>query len=99
MQEQQHVAACDRGAGIHLRGASARRSDDAIGVRRGELDGVVAAAAVDDDHLGAARAQRRERLSADAMVAASSSTGMMMESITRTRAALRLLHRDRRDRR
>ena len=62
MQEQQHIAARDRRAGIHLRGAPACAGDDEIGERLRERDGVVRAAAVDDDDLGAARAQRRKRV-------------------------------------
>ncbi len=61
MQEQQHVAARGCRAGIHLRGASARAGDDAIGKRRSKRSCFVRAAAVHDNDFDALRAQRRER--------------------------------------
>ena len=62
VQEQQHVAGRDRGAGVHLRRPSARGGQHRVGVRPGGEGGAVGAAAVDDDHLVAGRAQRGERL-------------------------------------
>jgi len=64
-------------AGVERRAAPARRRDDAVGERFGKARGAVAAAAVGDDDLGAAGAQRRQRLEpAATMIAASLSTGM-----------------------
>ena len=62
MQEQQHIAFRLLGAGIHLRGAPARRRNDTGRPQPRALDGRVAAAAVDHDDLDAERAQRRERV-------------------------------------
>ena len=64
VQEQQHIAARLRRAGVHLRCASARGGDDTVAQRRGPLGRAIAAAAIGDDHLDAARAvglQGRER--------------------------------------
>ena len=62
VQEQQGIAGAERRAGIHRRAAAAPDGDDAVGERFCELRGAVAAATVGDDDLGAAGAQRRERL-------------------------------------
>ncbi len=62
MQEQQRIAAAERGARIHRRAAAARSGDDAIGKGLRKARRAVAAAAIDDDDFGAARAQRRKRL-------------------------------------
>src|SRR5262249_4929417 len=55
MKEEQYVAGGLLGARVHLQRTSARRQDDAVGARARALDGGVAAAAVNDDHLGAER--------------------------------------------
>src|SRR5215831_6543676 len=57
MKEEQYVAGGLLGARVHLQRTSARRQDDAVGARACALDGGVAAAAVDHDHLGAERPQ------------------------------------------
>lgn len=62
MQEKQDVSPRLTRPGVHLRCAAARRDDYPVAERRGEAYGAVVAAAVGDDHLVAARAQRRERL-------------------------------------
>jgi len=62
MEEEQDVPPRLPGAGIHLRGATARRDHHPVAESRCEPGSAVLAAAVDDDHLVAARAQRRERL-------------------------------------
>ena len=61
VQEEERVAGAERGAGIHRRAAAAWHGDDAVGERPGKLRGAVVAAAVGDDDLGAAGAQRCER--------------------------------------
>ena len=55
VQEEQHVARRDVGAGVHLARAAARRGEDAVGERPRRVRRAVAAAAVDDDDLVAAR--------------------------------------------
>ena len=60
VQEQQDVGAARARPDVHLHGASARARQHPVGVLAGEGDGVVATAAVDDDHLVAGAAQRRE---------------------------------------
>jgi hypothetical protein len=62
VQEQQDVSPRLARAGVHLRCAAARSGEHAIAQPGRERRGAVLAAAVDDDHLVAARAQRRERL-------------------------------------
>ncbi len=62
MEEQQHFPARDASPGVHLRAASARRYEHAVGMRAGELGSPVPAAAVDHDHLGAALPERRKGL-------------------------------------
>ena len=62
MKEQDHLARGGRGAGVHLRRPAAPRRQDLVGKRGSAFDGAVAAAAVGDDHLGAALPQRRQRL-------------------------------------
>jgi hypothetical protein len=62
MQEEKRFARAKRGAGIHRRGAPAHGGDDTVGKRPRQTDRRVAAAAVGDDHLGAAGAQWRQRL-------------------------------------
>ena len=62
MQEDKDLAPRLARAGVHLRGTAARRDDDPVAESRGKLRRAVFAAAVGDDHLVAARAQRRERL-------------------------------------
>lgn len=62
MQENKHIPPGLSRAGVHLRGAAARRDHDPVAESGGELARRVFAAAVDDDHLVAAPAKRRERL-------------------------------------
>jgi hypothetical protein len=62
VQENEGVSPRLARAGVHLRGAAARRDDDPVAERRGEMRRAVFAATVGDDHLVAANAQRRERL-------------------------------------
>ena len=65
VQEQQNVALRQRGARVHLGGASARRRDDAVGKGAGLRHGGVGAAPIDDDDLGSLCAhplEPRERL-------------------------------------
>jgi hypothetical protein len=62
VQEDQNIALRFSRAGVHLRGPTARRDDDAVANVGREARGVVIAAAVDDDYLVAAAAQRRQRL-------------------------------------
>ena len=90
VQEEERVAGASR-AGVHLRRAAARRGEDAVGERRGERCRAVRAAAVDDDHLGTARAKRRRAARLAPMPAASFSAGTMIES----RLTSRLSRRDR----
>src|SRR5688572_18423153 len=51
-----------RGAGVHLKGAAPWRGDETVATAGGALHRAVAAAAVGQDQLVAAAAQRRERL-------------------------------------
>ena len=62
MQEDEDFSPRLARADVHLRGAAARRGDDPVAESGGELTRRVFAAAVDDDHLVAAPAKRRERL-------------------------------------
>jgi len=62
MQEDEDFSPRLARPGIHLRGAAARRDHDPVAESGGELARRVFAAAVDDDHLVAAPAKRRERL-------------------------------------
>ena len=62
VQENKHVPAGLPRAGVHLRGAAARRDHDPVAESGGELARRILAAAVDDDHLVATLAKRRERL-------------------------------------
>ena len=62
VQEQQHTSLRRGGAGVHLARAPARRADDLVGICGGQGRRAVKAAAIDDDELGAARAQRCQRL-------------------------------------
>ena len=62
VQEEERIAGTERGARVQRRAASARGGDDPVGERSRQIGRAVAGAAVDDDDLGAARAQRRKRL-------------------------------------
>src|SRR6516165_5896789 len=62
MKEEQYVAGGLFGARVHLQRASGRRQDDAVSARARALDGGVAAAAVNYDHLGAERPQIGKRI-------------------------------------
>ena len=62
MEEEQDVAGRDRRTGVHLHGPAPGRPDHPIRARPRELDGRIATAAVDDNHLVSVRAQRRERV-------------------------------------
>ena len=61
VQENKHIPPGLSRAGVHLRGAAARRDRDPVAKSGGELARRILAAAVDDDHLVAALAKRRER--------------------------------------
>jgi hypothetical protein len=61
VQEQQASPRRDRGAGVHLARAPARRRQHAGRRAARPAPPCVAAAAVDDDHFGAAPPQRRQR--------------------------------------
>ena len=93
MQEQQHIAASQR----RRRHSSARRVRAARQITRSasgraSSTRAVAAAAIGHDHLDAARAIAAPApASAASMPAASSSTGMMMESVMATLPARRAI--------
>src|SRR5688500_4317675 len=61
MKEEQRLAGGKRGAGIHLPGSAARRGYHAIAEALRQLRRAVRAAAVGDDDLVPACAQRRQR--------------------------------------
>ncbi len=61
MKKEEHVAACSPRAGVHLRRATAWGCDHRIRKLGRKLARAIAAAAVRDDDLDAARAQRRQR--------------------------------------
>jgi hypothetical protein len=62
VQEKKRIAARHGGADVHLRRAAFLASQKPVTHRSGQFRGAVRAAAVDDDHLVAAAAQRCERL-------------------------------------
>ena len=57
VKKQQYIAGGLGSARIHLQGAAARGRDHVIGAQAGALNGGIAAAAIDHDHLGAERTQ------------------------------------------
>jgi len=62
VQEKQRVPCRRVRAGVHLRPATTLGMKNSFRETQSDLNGVVTAAAIDDDHFVAARAQRRERL-------------------------------------
>jgi hypothetical protein len=62
VQENERRALRSLRARVHLHGAAALASQHAVAERPREVGRAVAAAAVDEDHFVAARAQRRQRL-------------------------------------
>ena len=56
VEEQQAIARGERDGRIHRRGAAARSGNDPVGERPRQVARAVARAAVDDNHLDAARA-------------------------------------------
>src|SRR3954462_869571 len=61
MEKQQYIAGGHGGAGIHLRGAAARRRYRLVGEGARKTQIAVGAAAIDPDYFGTAPAQRSER--------------------------------------
>jgi len=62
MEKQQNSSRCRACTRIHLQRSPTSSAENLIAQASGKFGRAVAAAAVDHDHLVAARAQRRERL-------------------------------------